>query len=545
MCDEASAFRSCRYVGSCEAHWLLSEYKLSGRSHTVIRLPLHIEQIPGTITEIVFQDGLDVVPEKEDEYLRSMLDAFFLLNKGTPEMDDPTKNQTPQMQEAIRLRDLARTLRYMDVVQHFRYDAKKRSWIARKRDEAQVVARIRDVSIYSPDVFALRMLLLHVRGPTCFDDLKIYNGKQYPTFLETAKARNLMRGDEVYFSTFDDYMAFQNPRRLRILFAVMLMHKTLTSGEVFWLKYRDALSEDFRLMDVYKNEDPEKLYDLVLNELQLIFAEKNVNCATFGLPLPKGSRHQFPADTPPLYNDDIDLIELNEDQQHAVDTIMDSATGKSKRTQFILIGPGGSGKTTVYRKIIASCKEMNLSARVFATTGIAATLLEGGKTVHTGFGIPVPCEKDSISMINLESAQADDLRKAAVLMIDEVSQMSTYTLRVIDQLLRSLMNFDEPFGGKTVVFGGDFRQLLPVVPNGQRTHIVATSVTSNPLWDGLVRLELTQNMRAQHDLAFSNWLLDLGCGSLPATVGLPNKNYIEIPEYMILQVDYIFFFLKM
>lgn len=225
---------------------------------------------------------------------------------------------------------------------------------------------------------------------------------------------------------------------------------------------------------------------------------------------------------PVSIDNNINFIELNEGQEQAVQTIMASATGKSKKTQFILIGPGGSGKTTVYHKIVTACKEL--------------IFLEGGRTVHSGFRNPEPTENDSISFVKLQSTQAEDLRKSAVLMIDEVSQMSTYSLRVIDLLLRALMYNDEPLGGKTVVFGRDFRQLFSVVPNGQRTHIVAASVTPNPLWSGLQRLELIQKMHAQHDVAFSNWLLELGCGSLSATVGLSNRNYIKIPDWLLLQV---------
>ena len=37
-----------------------------------------------------------------------------------------------------------------------------------------------------------------------------------------------------------------------------------------------------------------------------------------------------------------------------------------------------------------------------------------------------------------------------------------------------------PFGGKTVVLGGDFRQVLPVVPNDSRGQIVAASLKTCP-----------------------------------------------------------------
>ncbi|WVZ75282.1 hypothetical protein U9M48_023354 [Paspalum notatum var. saurae] len=56
-----------------------------------------------------------------------------------------------------------------------------------------------------------------------------------------------------------------------------------------------------------------------------------------------------------------------------------------------------------------------------------------------------------------------------------------------------------PFGGKNVVFGGDFRQVLPVVPKGTRAQIVAASLRKSYLWESMIHLKLVRNMRAQSD----------------------------------------------
>jgi ATP-dependent DNA helicase PIF1 len=58
----------------------------------------------------------------------------------------------------------------------------------------------------------------------------------------------------------------------------------------------------------------------------------------------------------------------------------------------------------------------------------------------------------------------------------------------LDKSLRDILRFNndnsqnKPFGGTTVVLGGDFRQTLPVVPKGRREQIVNASIKTY-LWN--------------------------------------------------------------
>ncbi|CAN1149632.1 ATP-dependent DNA helicase PIF1 [Linum perenne] len=58
-----------------------------------------------------------------------------------------------------------------------------------------------------------------------------------------------------------------------------------------------------------------------------------------------------------------------------------------------------------------------------------------------------------------------------------------------------MANGDLPFGGITVVFCGDFRQTLPIIPKGSRTEIVNSTIKRSRLWDFMTMIQLTQNMR--------------------------------------------------
>ena len=87
-------------------------------------------------------------------------------------------------------------------------------------------------------------------------------------------------------------------------------------------------------------------------------------------------------------------------------------------------------------------------------------------------------------------------------------------VEALDKSLRDIMDRPElPFGGKTVVFGGDFRQVLPVIRKGSRAQIVDASLRRSYLWDSMRHLKLVHNMRAQSDPWFADYLLRIGGGT--------------------------------
>jgi len=71
--------------------------------------------------------------------------------------------------------------------------------------------------------------------------------------------------------------------------------------------------------------------------------------------------------------------------------------------------------------------------------------------------------------------------------------MKRQGVEALDNSLRDIM--DHPnlsFGGKTMVFGGDFRQVLPVVQRGSRAQIVGASLRMSYLWNSIRHLKLVQ-----------------------------------------------------
>ncbi|KAF5481877.1 hypothetical protein F2P56_002491, partial [Juglans regia] len=97
-------------------------------------------------------------------------------------------------------------------------------------------------------------------------------------------------------------------------------------------------------------------------------------------------------------------------------------------------------------------------------------------------------------------------------------------------MLRDITDSRLPFGGKIIVFGGDFRQVLPVIRKGTRQEEVNASLASSYLWSTLTKIRLSENMRARFDPNFSNYLLQVGNGTTPITI----ENKIKIPNEMLI-----------
>ena len=112
-------------------------------------------------------------------------------------------------------------------------------------------------------------------------------------------------------------------------------------------------------------------------------------------------------------------------------------------------------------------------ALTVASSGIAATLLTGGRTFHSRFKAPLQPDATSVCNIKGQSTLAEVIRRAKLIIWDEAPMAHRHLLEALDRTLRDLMDSDLPFGGKVIVLGGDFRQILPVVKRGSHVQIVA------------------------------------------------------------------------
>ncbi|XP_073152119.1 uncharacterized protein [Henckelia pumila] len=105
-----------------------------------------------------------------------------------------------------------------------------------------------------------------------------------------------------------------------------------------------------------------------------------------------------------------------------------------------------------------------------------------------------------------------------------------YAFEAVSQTFQDIMDNQLPFGGKTIIVGGDFRQVLPVVKRESMRDQIAASISRSSFWNSVKILHLQQNMRSAQDIEFSQFLLRVGDG-LEENVG---GNFIKLPNSMII-----------
>ncbi len=128
-----------------------------------------------------------------------------------------------------------------------------------------------------------------------------------------------------------------------------------------------------------------------------------------------------------------------------------------------LTGEPGSGKTHTINEYVAYLKAKHVAVAVTASTGIAATHI-GGMTIHSWSGIGITkniSDYDADRISNTERI-AKRMKKARVLIIDEISMLDGNTLASIDKVCRAVFGKAEAFGGLQIIFVGDFFQLPPI-----------------------------------------------------------------------------------
>lgn len=212
-----------------------------------------------------------------------------------------------------------------------------------------------------------------------------------------------------------------------------------------------------------------------------------------------------------------------------------------------MYGYGGTGKTYLYKTLSAAIRSRERIVLNVASSGIAALLREGGRTAHCRFAIPINIVDDSMCNIPVDSELTDLIRMSNLIIWDEAPKTQRHCYEAFDKTLKDICRTDENepssqiFGGKVVLFGGDFQQILPVVTNGNRHDVVHAAINSSYLWQHCTVLELTGNMRLQAGRNnterkeiqdFDDWILSIGNGTIGEDGD--DENIVTFPDDMLI-----------
>ncbi|XP_073121727.1 ATP-dependent DNA helicase pfh1-like [Henckelia pumila] len=232
-----------------------------------------------------------------------------------------------------------------------------------------------------------------------------------------------------------------------------------------------------------------------------------------------------------ISDDDLRSIEyLNAQQKMTFDSVIQNIMCNQPKL-FFIDGPGGTGKAFLYRTILAHVRKSGKTIIAVATSGITATLLPGGRTAHSRLQISLKPTTSTLCTIKKQTDLAELIRRATTVIWDEAPMANCYAFESVNKNFQDIMENHLPFGGKIMVFGGDFRQVLQVVKLGTMREQIAASILKSTFWHRVNVLHLQQNMRSADDTEFSEFLLRIGNG-LQHTI---NGDFIKFPDSLVIR----------
>ncbi|KAL7097085.1 hypothetical protein ACP275_10G120900 [Erythranthe tilingii] len=304
---------------------------------------------------------------------------------------------------------------------------------------------------------------------------------------------NIQRGAE-YMDEIREVNAWASGDYIRRLFAVMLLSNSLSRPEHVWQSCCSGLAEGIAYREQWLHNNPKKIL------------QSNGKSLRNYVPMP------FPIEF--AVEDTINILVLDELDYDGLKWVKNfNATVRSKGEIVINV----------------------------ASSGISSLLLIGGRTTHFRFRLPITVHETSTYNITQQSPQVDLMIRAKLIMWNEAPMMHMNCFEALDKTMKSILQVDKPFGGKVVVLGGYFRQILPIVLNASRQDIVHATVNSSPLWHFCRVMKLSKNMRLQscsspsnvdEVIEFGYWILKVGNGNVREQYD--GEASLEIPEDMLI-----------
>ncbi|GJX04080.1 DNA helicase PIF1, ATP-dependent, partial [Tanacetum coccineum] len=350
--DEIKDYLNCRYLLACDAAWRIYGFDIHYRTLSVERLPFRLKDEQQVIFDVTESINYAVDKSFVNE---TKFESWMELNKTDP---------------------FACSLLYVEIPRHYVWNQKRIIWTLRKQGKS--LGRIHHVPTSWGELYYLCTILNKVRGPMEWGDLKKVDDVLYPTYKDACYARGLLQDDKEYIDgILETVMAADmlNVERIKQKKKPGLELSDIQRKNIC-LTYIECMlwSNNRSLKDIQNMPYPDREY-MMDGYNRLIFDETSYD------PYKLKEQHVK------LYGS------LTSEQKDIYSTVMD-AVDNDKGGMFFVYGYGSTGKTYLYKTMSVALRSKGEIVLNVASSGIATLLLEGGRTAHSRFAIPINVVED-------------------------------------------------------------------------------------------------------------------------------------------------------
>nr|GEV80197.1 ATP-dependent DNA helicase PIF1-like [Tanacetum cinerariifolium] len=347
-----------------------------------------------------------------------------------------------------------------------------------------------------------RHVVPHNRGAQSFTDLKMVNKINYATFKAACFAYGLLNDDKEWTHSIAEASIWAIAQQLRDLFVTILsffdVSRPLKLWEENWvrnyclLEIQDLLNIHGKSLTDFKDLPQPNSYLLTNLDNRLLKEALS-----------------FDANKSKVEHEKLHSM-LNPEQRLIYEQIIKSV--HNDKGQFCFIhGLGGTKKMFLYKTIIARLR----SEQMIVLAVASSELME-----------------NSTCGIKQGTHLAELLQHVWLIIWDDALMTQRYAFEALDKMLQDILGYKNQakrnriFGGMTILLGGDFRQILPVIPNVKRPEVIQDCTNQLDLWKYCKVFMLTRSMRVNEYACngeidnrkpdFNRWVLAVGDGKLPA-----------------------------
>ncbi|XP_071914150.1 uncharacterized protein [Coffea arabica] len=271
---------------------------------------------------------------------------------------------------------------YSEFPQFFVWKADKRMW--KIREQGDSIGRIVTAHPTEGERYYLRLLLTKVRCPTSFFDVRTFNGVQTAAFPEATLLRGYLQHDDSQQLCLQEASLFHMPYEMSRLFATLLVYLYPNDPMALWLKFEDVMSEDYARLNILTAS---QIRVKVLEQINGFLESMGKNISSYNLVPPSISFTDVENETRELRAErsiaisanDLNAIAMLNTKQKEAFKIISERVYTNKRGAFFIAGLGGTGKTFLYRALLANVRSKAFTALATTTSDIATSILPEAK----------------------------------------------------------------------------------------------------------------------------------------------------------------------